>query len=72
MTIETKFNIGDTVWYLYDNKVLQGVIVHIELQIDGNDSYEEKCHIKAEHHQRQYMYYAEKLFPSKEELLKSL
>ena len=31
MTIETKYNIGDEVWFMYENKVLYMTIAHIEV-----------------------------------------
>lgn len=33
MNIETKFNIGDTVWFMWDNTVKSGVVLKIVIQI---------------------------------------
>lgn len=68
MTIETKYNIGDEVWFLFDGKPLNGKIAR-----------------KSEHtikiivvfkNGKDYLFSRDikdfKLFPTKEELLKSL
>lgn len=68
MKIETKYNIGDEVWFMFDGKPLSGKIarisehtIKIEVRFkDGKD----------------YLFCREikgfNLFPTKEELLKSL
>lgn len=68
MTIETKYNIGDEVWFLFDGKPLNGKIAkiseyNIKIVVVFKDG-------------KEYLFSREikgfKLFPSKEELLKSL
>ena len=69
MTVETKFNIRDTVWYIYNNKICSSMISSIRVGIkeygtsviycvptlNGSIDLEEKL-----------------IFSSKEELIKSL
>lgn len=67
MTIETKYNIGDVVWYGGFEEPFQDKITNIHIEIDVlkniyihyeffDDTIKEEC----------------QLFPTKEELLKSL
>lgn len=70
MTIETKYNIGDKVWFIEENKPESDVILSIEINV-----YKGECIIE-------YYLFANGnypyglnesiLFPTKEELLKSL
>lgn len=68
MKIETKYNIGDEVWFLFDGEPLNGKIARISVYTikikiifrDGKEYFFRKC-IKGF-----------ELFPTKEELLKSL
>ena len=70
MTIETKYNIGDKVFLLIRNKVESYPIGDIRIDVSGmrtNTSY--RLRTQAGHTE----YYSEnELFPTKEELLKSL
>jgi hypothetical protein len=70
MTIETKYNIGDEVWLLYNNKAVSSRIFRIEVKVDlrlsariiyylSGSNIDEFCS-------------EDKLFRTKEELLKSL
>lgn len=63
MTIETKYNIGDEVWFMFQGKVQSGYIVSITIYGD--------CII---YNMRAYClsFKESLLFPTKEELLKSL
>lgn len=76
MTIETKYNVGDEVWFLKDNKATTMRIWDIDIRVrtayDGEKTYGSYTRI---------FYYdfgcyneieENKLFPTKEELLKSL
>lgn len=66
MTIETKYNIGDEVWAIRDNRPSMYKITKVTLvcdDIDLNISYKTRC--------CKYFFESE-LFPTKEELLKSL
>lgn len=76
MTIETKYNIGDEVWFMYENKATTMIIEYIEvicgfkLNKHGDEVREIKVtylDISASHRLSEH-----KLFPTKEELLKSL
>ena len=65
MTISTKYNIGDTVWFMHDNKCVSKKVENINIDVY--------------HKYVQYMFdensiwLSEKhLFSTKEELLKSL
>lgn len=68
MTIETKYNIGDEVWTIIENKVCKYHILSITAKKGmRNEEIEVKyyignCEWRYEH----------ELFPTKEELLKSL
>ena len=67
MTIETKYNIGDEVWFLFDGKPLNGKIYRIS---------EYTIKVKVIFKGKEYLFGRDikgvKLFPTKEELLKSL
>lgn len=65
MTISTKYNIGDTVWFMHDNKCVSKKVENIKIDVDnmyiqymfdGNDIWLSEKH----------------LYSTKEELLKSL
>lgn len=36
MKIETKFNIGDTVWFMYNNKCTSKEVIRIDVCINGD------------------------------------
>ena len=68
MTIETKYNIGDEVWFVFDGKPLNGKIARIsEHTIKVNVIFKDG---------KKYLFSRDikgfELFPTKEELLKSL
>lgn len=65
MTIETKYNIGDEVWYLFNNHV--GMIAKIVLICVGIDM---KVRYRCDNSHNYF--FENDLFPTKEELLKSL
>lgn len=81
MRIETKYNIGDEVWFMYDNKALRGRILGIGTNyscshfdeantpqcVDYSEDY--TVNICLGHSIRML---GRELYPSKEELLKSL
>ena len=68
MKIETKYNIGDEVWFIFDGKPLNGKIVKIS-------EYTIKIEVRFKDG-KDYLFSREikgfELFPTKEELLKSL
>lgn len=64
MTVETKFNIGDEVWFIYHSKARQGEIDDI-----GLDYYTVKFGDKKRHLD---VVSANHVFKTKEELIESL
>lgn len=73
MTIETRYNIGDKVWFMYNNSVKCELIIKINALIE-KDMNSTNIHITILYHLYDYdtSYIESKLFPTKEELLKSL
>ena len=73
MTIETRYNIGDRVWFMHDNKVKNEIIIKIDAVIlkDMNCTGVHKS-ITYSLFNYSRCYAEDKLFPTKEELLKSL
>ena len=76
MTIETKYNIGDEVFTLYNNKVstlkIWGIDVSIEKGFDGQYVLPTKVKILYYDFGKHHTFNEQDLFPTKEELLKSL
>ena len=69
MEIKTKFNINDEVWFIYDNKVIKRKIVRINIEIES----EQRTIYRLNPCINNVLQFEEKnLFPTKEELLKSL
>lgn len=70
MTIETKYNIGDEVWFILGNKARQGKILGITFNKLGNSliCYYYNVSVGVSHGS----FNESDLFPTKEELLKSL
>lgn len=70
MTIETKYNIGDEVWFILGGKARQGIILGITFHNLGHtlSSYYYNVQIGVSHGS----FNESDLFPTKEELLKSL
>ena len=66
MTIETKYNIGDEVWVMSDNRPTMLKIIRIVVTCDGL-----KTEILYRTSFGKYLFEQE-CFPTKEELLKSL
>lgn len=76
MTIETKYNIGDEVWCIDNNMVTQSKIRSIVIEVGGAGSII-KRHILYRMYvddiiRRKPLVRESDLFPTKEELLKSL
>jgi hypothetical protein len=79
MTIETKFDIGDRVFYIKSNKVEESIITDIEIRVgleeeNGNINYDNiKAVIKREMYyvdmNRDLKFHPRWLFKTKEELL---
>lgn len=71
MTIETKFDIGQEVWFMAYNKPNKGSIVKIDIDIaKSGDWYIE--HYKVKSGKDEICRVGQSLFHTKEELLKSL
>lgn len=70
MTIETKYNIGNRVWFQTLGVNYKAKIVHINIDVfpDGEHMIHYKLHNKGYSYER----HESELFPTKEELLKSL
>ena len=70
MTIETKYNIGDEVWGAAHEEVWSGVITNIiTYHSFGRNAIEYRVFVEEEMH---FTFKESDLFPTKEELLKSL
>lgn len=70
MTIETKYNIGDEVWLMALGKPKKGKIGTISIGVLGDGDV--KLKYSVEKIGFWYHRYENQLFPTKEELLKSL
>ena len=66
MTIETKYNVGDEVWYRLRGKIYHNVIDWITIDIVNGQVWIHYCW------ECKFPMEECKLFPTKEELLKSL
>lgn len=70
MTIETKYNIGDEVWGAFRYEIWSGRITAITIyHAFGMSRIDYKVVVKEEMH---FTFREQELFPTKEELLKSL
>ena len=74
MTIETKYNIGDVVWLMHENMVITAEMLEINISV-RNTKYrglctDVFCKAKTPYFTREI--HESLLFPTKEELLKSL
>ena len=70
MLIKTKYNIGDEVWGIVLDEIWNGKIAAIEICYSfGIERIEYKVFVEEEMH---FMFKEEYIFPTKEELLKSL
>lgn len=76
MTIETKYNIGDEVFVLYNNKVstlkIWGIDVSVEEGFDGQYTLPNKVKILYYDFGKHHSFNEQDLFPTKAELLNSL
>ena len=77
MTIETKYNIGDEVWFMEDNKACSRVIEAINVTHYGENltilRYGYYLHPESSDERLYWLDQHERdLYPNKEELLKSL
>ena len=70
MTIETKYNIGDEVWFMPFGNPKKGVIKTITIGVLGDGDVKLKYFV--EKSGLGYHRFESDLFPTKEELLKSL
>lgn len=81
MKFETKYNLGDIVWFMYDNKAHRGRILGIEVNYSCSHfdaAYTPQCVDYSEDYTvkiclgHSIRMLGSELFPTKEELLKSL
>ena len=71
MTIETKYNIGDEVWFIWENKV-QSAKIDSLWGITGNPEKSVIYQLNMKWNEAPLLFKEYGLFPTKEELLKSL
>ena len=74
MTIETKYNLGDEVWVMYENKAITAEMLEINISV-LNTKYrgvcaDVFCKVKTPYFTREI--HESHLYSTKEELLKSL
>lgn len=69
MTIETKYNIGQEVFFMYDLQPTSGEIVMIDIERYAHMQFTKYTVVLCDVF---ISFYEEKIFPTKEELLKSL
>lgn len=76
MTIKTKYNIGDELWFMANNKPttikVWNIIVEIKTKCDGQYTYGTHHKIYYQDYYGYHKILEQELFPTKEELLKSL
>lgn len=75
MTIETKFDIGDVCYFMYDNKVKDSTIVKINFtkeELTATFNMEKLTYNVELGYVSNIDFEEDKLFPTKEDLLKSL
>lgn len=70
MKIETKFSIGDTAFFMNENRVQIGEITRIEVTINSQRT--STVYYATDWNLCPHKRYRNEIFPSKEELLKSL
>lgn len=74
MTIETRYNIGDEVWFMENNRPTKGIVVKLDIDVArSGDWYIEHYKVESNGLPRgERFHIGQSLFPTKEELLKSL
>lgn len=71
MTIETKYNIGDEVWFMDKNRPIKGIVTKLDIDVASKgDWYIEHYKVKVDG--CLHFKVGQFLFPTKEKLLKSL
>lgn len=70
MTIQTKFNVGDTVWFMHDNKALCSTVIRTNIVI--TEHYIHEIYSLERTGADTFQYHAQYLHPTKEALLVSL
>lgn len=68
METKTKYNIGDKVWLIRDNRAQRSDITRVVISVESSDNYEVSYSL----HFGDTEFPEDQLFSSKEELLKSL
>lgn len=74
MTIETKYNIGDEVWLMYENRAITARIIEMDVEIRVNimSDASVNCYYKIKCPLFTRKIHESLIFLTKEELLKSL
>ena len=70
MTIKTKFKIGDSVFFMHSNKVREGTIKKISINIESHTEIRYKLRVKETFTDKSLL--ENNIFLTKEELLKTL
>lgn len=72
MTIKTKYNIGDEVWFMYRNKITSGNVQFVLCTINRDLSITISYDVRTNVLPNPLTCRESELFPTKEELIKSL
>lgn len=75
MKIETKYDIGQEVWFMWGNKAIQREIASVDVRVDSEEQYETYEIVGLEDDDDalyDWTFEIDDIFPTKEELLKSL
>lgn len=72
MEIKTKYNIGDKVWWINDNKALTGEILSVHFHQWSDESVTKEYTVEQYAVSGGHVVNEKYLFPTKEELLKTL
>lgn len=70
MTIQSKYSLGDTLWFMHDSRACSGIAVKLSLDLTLNSSYEH--YTLARPDGAPMSMHVSYLFPSKQALLESL
>lgn len=72
MKFETKFSLGDQVFYMKYNKVCTGHIAEVHISYKEPNWYSESYHMKEDNGLNPPLYSRKDLFKTKEELIETL
>lgn len=72
MKVETKYNIGDTLWTIDENSIKQFVVSGISIFVNKGQTSRRPVETLYVGKDLEFQRYEERCFPTKEELIKSL